>query len=60
MIVVAIEIQHKSSYVTVTLTQKARELKMKTRESKKKRQNQIGKKEPEIIDPAFFFCRIRL
>jgi len=36
MIVVAIEIQHKSSYVTVTLTQKARE-------SKKKRQNQIGK-----------------
>lgn len=36
MIVVEIAIQRKSSYVTVTLTQKARELKRKTRESKKK------------------------
>lgn len=51
MIVVEIAIQRKSSYVTVTLTQKARELKRKTRESKIKSE----KKEAEIIDPAFFF-----
>lgn len=61
MIVVEIAIQRKSSYVTVTLTQKARELKRKTRESEKKNVKiKSEKRNQRLSIQRFYYCRIRL